>query len=49
MPEFEAGDDKDYEVDAIQDSAVKAKEANKYLSGLYYLVAWNGYPEEEDT
>ena len=34
---------------AIQDSAVYAKEANGHLPGLYYLVAWKGYPEEENT
>ena len=49
MPEFEPGDDKEYEVEAIQDSAVYAKEADGYLPGLYYLVAWKGYPEEKNT
>ena len=39
MPEFEPGDNKKYEVEAIRDSAVYAKEANRYLPGLYYLVA----------
>ena len=49
--EFEAGDDdKEYEVDGIRDSAVYAKEsATGQLSGLYYLVSWKGYPEEENT
>ena len=50
--EFEAGDDKDkeYEVDGIWDSAVYAKEsATGQLPGLYYLVSWKGYPEEENT
>lgn len=37
--EFEASNDKKYEVEAIQDSAVYAKEADRYLLGLYYLVA----------
>ena len=49
MPEFEPGDDKEYEVEAIRDSAVYAKEADGHLPGLYYLVAWKGYPEEENT
>ena len=51
VPEFELepGDDKEYEVEAIRDSAVYAKEADGYLPGLYYLVAWKGYPEEEGT
>ena len=51
VPEFELepGDDKEYKVEAIRDSAVYAKEADGHLSGLYYLVAWKGYPEEENT
>ena len=48
---FEAGDDKDkeYEVDGIRDSAVYAKESAGQLPGLYYLVSWKGYLEEENT
>ena len=50
MLEFEPGDDdKEYEVEAIQESAVYAKKADGHLPGLYYLVAWKGYPEEENT
>ena len=49
VPEFEPGDDdKEYKVQAIRDSAVYAKEADGHLPGLYYLVAWKGYPEEEN-
>ena len=47
--EFEAGDDKEYEVDGIRDSAVYAKESVGQLPGFYYLVSWKGYPEEENT
>ena len=36
-------------MEAIRDSAVYAKEADGHLPGLYYLVAWKGYPEEENT
>ena len=40
VPEFEPGDDdKEYEVEVIQDNGVYAKEADGYLPGLYYLVA----------
>ena len=46
---MEPGDDKEYEVEAIRDSAVYAKEADEHLPGLYYLVAWKGYLEEENT
>ena len=35
-------------MESIQDSAVYAKEADKHLPGLYYLVAWKGYPEEKN-
>ena len=50
VPEFELGDDtKEYKVEAIWDSAVYAKEADRHLPELYYLVAWKGYPEEENT
>ena len=38
-PEFNASNNKEYEVKAIIDSAVYAKEAKGYLSGLYYLVS----------
>ena len=49
VPEFEPGDDKEYEVKAIQNSAVYAKEADRYLPRLYSLVVWKGYPEEKNT
>ena len=48
-PEFDAGDNKKYEVKAIIDSAVYAKEAEGHLPGLYYLVSWKNYPEEKST
>ena len=48
-PEFDAGDNKEYEVEAIIDSAVYAKEAEGHLPGLYYLVSWKNYLEEEST
>ena len=51
VTEFEAGsNDREYEVEEIWDSAVYAKEsATGQLLGLYYLVEWKGYPEEENT
>ena len=48
MPEFEPGNNKEYEVEAIQDSVIYVKEADKHLLGLYYLVLWKRYPEEEN-
>ena len=49
MPEFKPGDNKEYKVKAIRDSTVYAKEADRHLPGLYYLVVWKGYQEEENT
>ena len=39
VPRFELVDDKEYKVEAIQDSAVYAKETDGHVLGLYYLVA----------
>ena len=50
VTELEAGDSEEYEVEAIRDSAVYASESESgQLPGLYYLVAWKGYLEEENT
>ena len=49
VPEFELGNNKEYKVEAIWDSTVYAKEADRHLPGLYYLVAWKGYSEEKNT
>ena len=47
--EFEAGNDKKYEVDGIRDSSVYARESAGQLPKLYYLVLWKGYSEKENT
>ena len=51
IPELYAGDNsKEYKIEKIQDSAVYAMELELgHLPGLYYLVAWKDYPEEENT
>ena len=50
VPKFEPGDnDKKYKVEAIRDSAVYAKDTDSHLPGLYSLIAWKGYPKEENT
>ena len=48
---LDADDDSgEYEVEAIWDSALYARELESgYLPGLYYLVFWKRYPEEENT
>ena len=48
--ELDAGDDEggEYEVEAIRDSAVYARESESgHLPGLYYLVSWKDYLQEE--
>ena len=46
---FKAGNNKEYKVDSIWDSAVYTRElAIRQLPGLYYLVLWKGYPKEEN-
>ena len=49
--EFEAGgDNEEYEVEGIRNSAVYARESEVgHLPGLYYLVSWKGYPKDEST
>ena len=48
--ELEAGNSKEYEVEAIWDSAVYAsKSESGQLLGLYYLIAWKRYPKEKNT
>ena len=39
MLEFEIDNNKEYKVEPIQDSAIYAKEADRYLLELYYLIA----------
>ena len=46
--EFEAGESEEYKVEAIWNSAVYVNKAKGHLPGLYYLVAWKSYPEEEN-
>ncbi len=47
--EFEAGGNKEYEIKAIIDSAVYDQQTNNQMPGLYYLILWKGYLEEENT
>ena len=49
MPKFEVGNNKEYEVEAIHNNAIYAKEADGYLLGLYYLVIQKDYPKKENT
>ena len=39
---------KEDKVEAIWDSMVYAKESKGHLPGLYYLVSWKKYLEEEN-
>ena len=50
--EFDSGDNEsgEYKVEAIWDSTVYVRESELgHLLGLYYLVSWKRYPEEENT
>ena len=49
--EFKAGgNNKEYEVESICDSAIYARESKAgYLLGLYYLISWKSFPEDENT
>ncbi len=47
--EGDGGNGEEYEVEAIREGAVYARESEGQLPGLYYLVSWKGYPEEENT
>ena len=38
--EFDASNNKEYEVEAILDSAVYTKKAEVHLPGLYNLIFW---------
>ena len=43
-------DGKEYKVEAIQNRTVYAKKSEGgHLPGIYYLVSWKSYPEEENT
>ena len=39
LSEFELGNNKKYKIEAIQDNTVYAKEVDRHLPWLYYLVA----------
>ena len=48
--ELDAEDKKEYKVEAIWDNTVYARESESgHLLGIYYLVSWKRYPEEENT
>ncbi len=48
---FEARDKKEYEIKAIIDTVMYSQQANgkDQMSGLYYLILWKNYLEEENT
>ena len=50
--EYDVGDNDsgEYKVEVIWDGAVYARESKScHLPGLYYLVSWKRYPDEENT
>ena len=49
QPDFEAGNNKKYELEGIRDSTIYTRESEGHLSGLYYLVSWKGYLGDKNT
>lgn len=48
--EFEIdGNDKEYNIKAICNSAVYVSKSKEHLLGLYYLILWKNYPSKENT
>lgn len=48
--EFDAGNSKEYKVEAIWDNTVYANKLEQsHLSGLYYLMSSKSYSEKENT
>ena len=48
--EFEAGDDEEYKVKKIWNSAIYVLESKAgHLPGLYYLIDWKSCLKEENT
>ena len=44
------GNNKEYEVESIRNSAVYARELEAgHLPGFYYLVSWKSYPKDKNT
>ncbi len=48
---FEAGDNKEYKIKTIINSAVYGQQANNsnQMPDFYYLVLWKGFLKEENT
>lgn len=47
--EFDIGDNRQYKVKAIVNSAMYSQQTNNQILSLYYLVLWKGYLEEKNT
>ena len=46
----EDGKGEEYKVEAIRDSEIYARESESgQFPGLYYLISWKDFPEEENT
>ena len=47
MLEFDKSNDMEYKVKTICNSVVYAKEIDRHLLRLYYLVVWKGYSKKK--
>ena len=45
--EFNANNNKEYEIKNIQNNAIYIKKSAKYLLEFYYLVLWKNYTEKK--
>lgn len=48
-PEFDVREDKEYKIKVIKDNAIYDKAVKGQVSGLYYIVSWKSYLEDENT
>lgn len=50
MTKFEAGNEEEYKVEKIQNSAIYVKKSTiGRLPSFYYLIFWKDYPNEKNT
>ena len=47
--ECNAGNSQEFKVEAVWENAIYANKAEGHLPGLYYLIVWKRYFEEENT
>ena len=46
---FEAGDNKEYKIEAIIASTIYGQKVNNQILGFYYFILWKSYPKDKNT